>query len=171
MVSLIIGFIGIIKILEPNTSFILSKQSILYQHKYGKWLLPWSAIANVCRISEIVGIEKLPLPYVGIRLNEIDSLIATISPRLASRLIHEQRPLIHFALQHQLLTLEQATINFTSFKHKNTEITGPTAAFLHQSMHLKNAFGYHIYLPESALDRTCTEFSILLNQCKNTVIS
>lgn len=170
IVSLIVCFIGIIKILEPNNSFIISKQSILYQHKYGQWQLPWSAIANVTQVSEIVGIEKQPLPYLGIRLNEIDSLIATISPRLASRLIHEQRPLIHFALQHQLIKLEEATINFTAFKHKSTEITGPTAAFLHQSMHLKNAFGYHIYLPESVLDRTCEEFSILLNNCKNTVI-
>ncbi|MGJ8692436.1 MAG: DUF2982 domain-containing protein [Thalassotalea sp.] len=167
-VNLITCFIGIIKILEPDVSFYISKKTLKYQHKYGAWQIPWSDIAAITQVSETVGIDKQILPYIGIRLSNLNNLIDNISPRLASRLIHEHRPLIHFAVQHQLLEIEDVAINFSSYKHQQREITGPTAAFLHQVCLLKKAFGYHLYLPESALDRSCDEFSILLNNCKHT---
>lgn len=171
VICLIMIFIGIVKKIEPPKSFTLVPQYIKYHHKYGTWQLPWTSIANISVISETVGIERITLPYVGIRLHDIENIIERITPRLASRLIHEQRPLVYFCIQQQLATTEELIINFSPFKIKGKRITGPKAAFLHQTTILKRALGYHLFIPRSALDRDCTDFVSLLKQCKNKATS
>lgn len=168
-VCLVTIFIGCVKILEPDNSVILTAQTLTYQHKYGRWQLYWPDIAHINQISETIYLDRVLLPYLGIKLNNLDNLISTLSPRLASRLIHEQRPLIHFCLQHNLLTLEEVTINFTPYLHNKIRLTGPIAAFLHHSTALKKAFGYDLYLPASALDRDCQAFASMLSHYKNSV--
>jgi hypothetical protein len=166
LVSLILVFIGITKILEPVSSFSLTPSYLRYQHKYGQWQLPWHDIVDIRQISESVWLEQINLPYVGIRLHQLTALIDNMSPRLASRLIHEHRPLIIFCVQHKLIEFEQGIINFSPFTLEKKAITGPRAAFLHQMMILKGALGYHLYLPESALDRDCQAFCQLLKSCQ-----
>jgi hypothetical protein len=168
LVALVISFVGVMKVIEPQSSFILVPQYIRYQHKYGHWQLNWYDIANISEVSESVGIERIDLPYVGIRLHDINSLINNISPRLASRLLHEHRPLIIFCLQHRLLTFEESIINFTPFSINNKKITGPTAAFLHQAIMLKKALGFELYLPVSAFDRDSDSFVNLLKNCQRS---
>jgi hypothetical protein len=109
------------------------------------------------------------LPFVGIRLTAIATLATSISPRLANRLIHEQRPLLAIAIRLQLISFEQSQLNFSPFTLANGEkIKGPLAAFLHHSSVLHNALGYHLFIPESPLDRELNEFCVLLNQCKQS---
>lgn len=166
LISFVIIFIGIAKALEPITSLVLVPQYLRYQHKYGYWQLSWQDIAHIDQVSESVWLETIKLPYVGLRLHQFDAIIDNISPRLASRLIHEHRPLIHFCIQHKLITFEEGIINFTPFKINKRIIKGPKAAFLHQMAVLKSALGYHLYLPESALDRKCSDFITLLKDCQ-----
>jgi hypothetical protein len=166
LVSLVVIFIGFIKRLEPETSFLITPQWIRYLHKYGVWQIAWPDIARIAQVTETTFLERIELPYVGIKLNSLNAIVANISPRLASRLIHEQRPLIHFCLQHRLLTMDQVIINFTPFKLEGKTIKGPVAAFLHQTTILQQALGYHLYIPESAVDRPCQAFVTLLNNCQ-----
>ena len=170
LVSLVCIFIGVNKCLEPQHSFCLTPSTFTYQHKYGSWQLTWDKIANIKPICENAWLERINLPYVGIKLHTIDSIIDNISPRLASRLIHEQRPLIHFAIQHQLISFEESIINFSPYKIQNNKhdsglLKGPKAAFMHQVTLLHKAYGYHLFLPQTACDRAPSEFSELLNDC------
>jgi len=96
-------------------------------------------------------------------------LAKQISPRLANRLIHEQKPLLAFAVKQQRLTLEQCQLSFEPFELPSGELLkGPLAAFFHHCTVLKTAFGYHLFLPETAIDRELIDFHQLLIQCMSS---
>ncbi len=136
-------------------------------HQVGHWQLSWQQIQSINPLRETSGLSNIDLPYLGIRLVELASLVKQISPRLANRLIHEQKPLIAFAINHQLMSWEQSQLNFSPYQLPSSELVkGPLAAFLHHSQTLYNSFGYHLVIPESCIDRSLAEFCQLLKQCK-----
>lgn len=167
LVSLIIGFVGIVKLLEPRVSFYLTPQLLTYQHRYGRWQIGWQSIVALAPIRHTLGLQIDDLPYLGIRLKSLEQLIDNISPRLANRLIHEQRPLLVYCIRSQLMSMEQGVINFEPFLLSDgSQIKGPLAGFLHQCAALHKALGYHLFIPASAIDRDLVEFASLLRNCK-----
>lgn len=167
LVALVVIITGVAKYLQPQFSYFITPQKLEYKHIYGKWQLAWQQIQAIKPIREVYGIDTIDLPYIGIRLVDLEELAQQISPRLANRLIHEQQPLLKFAFVQQLLSLEQIQINFTPFTlESGAEISGPIAAFLHHCKSLQSALGYHLYLPETSMDRELEEFHQLLNQCQ-----
>lgn len=169
LTALVIFITGLAKHLQPQFSLKLSPKGIKYKHNSGHWRLDWQQIQRIALVKESYGIEQLQLPYIGIKLCNFSSLAKQISPRLANRLIHEQRPLIAMAIKLQLLTFEQSQLNFSPYILTcGTKVKGPLAAFLHHSAMLYSAFGYHLFIPESALDRELSEFEQLLSQCKQS---
>ena len=167
LISVVIVFIGSLKLSEPQHSFILTPQKLHFARRYGYWQLKWSKIKVIKQVTETCGIEQYHLPYIGIALTNITAIANNISPRLASRLLHEQRPLLAFCLRHQLIAPEQSVINFDAFtSNDGYQITGPVAAFLHHTKVLHHALGYHLYIPETALDRDINDFVTLLKNCQ-----
>ncbi|MCJ8319012.1 MAG: DUF2982 domain-containing protein [Colwellia sp.] len=167
LVALVVLLTGILKRFEPKYSLKLKPQGICYFHKVGQWQLSWQQIQSINQVKETSGLTRLELPYIGIRLVNLESLVKQISPRLANRLIHEQKPLIAFALMHQLMSWQQSQLNFSPFQLQSGEsIKGPLAAFLHHSQMLYSSFGYHLVIPEGCIDRDIAEFCLLLRQCK-----
>jgi hypothetical protein len=166
LTALVILITGLAKKLEPTFSFNLSPKGIKYNHRYGYWLFSWQQIQRISLIKETTGLAQIELPYLGIKLKDIDYLAKQISPRLANRLIHEQKPLISLAVIQGLLSLEESLLNFNSFTLSSGQIIkGPLAAFLYHCQALHNAFGFHIYLPESSTDRELNDFCYLLKSC------
>ncbi|GAW94743.1 MULTISPECIES: DUF2982 domain-containing protein [Colwellia] len=171
LTSLVIFITGLAKYLQPKYSLCLNPQGIRYQHSYGHWQVNWQQIQRIALMNESLGFIQVQLPYIGIRLKHLSTLAKQISPRLANRLIHEQRPLLAFAIQQQLISLEQSQLNFEPFQLSSGEsLIGPLAAFLHHSTVLHQAFGYHLFLPETALDRELNEFCTLLKQCMQSSV-
>jgi len=169
LLALIIIMTGLLKRLEPKYSLLLNPLGMDYCHRYGHWHLDWQQIRNIKQLNETSGLIRLELPYVGIRLHDLDSFVKQISPRLANRLIHEQKPLIAFAIIHQLLSLEQGQLNFSPYQLLSGKIVkGPLAAFLHHSQAIYTGFGYHLVIPESNTDRELDEFCQLLKQCQSS---
>ncbi|NQY36585.1 MAG: DUF2982 domain-containing protein [Alteromonadaceae bacterium] len=167
LLSLIVIITGLCKKLEPNFSFKLTPDNIQYYHRYGSWFIKWDQIVFINSVKETHGLTTEQLPYIGIKFKNLDDIAEQISPRLANRLIHEQRPLLVFAVLHQLLSLEESQLNFSSFKLKSGKIIkGPLAAFLHHSQSLFKGFGYHLFIPNASMDRGNGEFCQLLLQCK-----
>jgi len=164
--SLVIFITGLAKYLEPKYSLCLNPAGIKYQHRYGHWIIDWQQIQRISLINETSGLATIQLPYIGIRLINLSTLADQISPRLANRLIHEQKPLVAFAVSQNLLPLEQGLLSFDPFVLSSGEkLTGPLAAFLHHSTALRQALGYHLFIPETAIDRDLNEFCTLLTQC------
>lgn len=167
MCSIVAIITGVLKKLQPGYSFILTKQAIQFIHRCGTWSLNWNNISRISIPKAIYGIEEQKVPYIGIKLNNITPLAQNISVRLANRLIHEQKPLLIWAINHELLTFEETIMNFSPFRlDDSTLIKGPTAAFLHQMQVLEKAFGFHLFIPNTALDRELEAFRTLLIQCK-----
>lgn len=166
-VGLIVFFIGVLKYLEPETSYTLTRKSLAYQHKYGGFEIDWQDIQRIAQVKEQSFWQEDKLPFIGVNLKNRDKFLATLSPRLASRLIHEQRPLTTYAVRHNLIKFEQGIMNFEPYKYGNKIIKGPIAAFCHHGQALKDAFGYDIFLPISSFDRELDEFMELLEACIN----
>jgi hypothetical protein len=172
LLSIVIMFIGVLKIFEPAVSLYFTPEKIKFNHRYGSWQLTWADIQNINQVSEVVGLDREELPYIGLRLVHIDRIAKNISIRLANRLIHQQKGLIVYSVLHQLMTIEQAQINFEPFILSNGEhVKGPIAAFLHQCEQLSQAFGYHLYLPADSFDRDINAFEHLLKACKRASVS
>ena len=168
LIAIVVMLTGLLKRFEPRVSVQLTPQKIQYNHRHGKWNLNWQQIQAINTITEVVGLSSVTLPYVGIRLENIDTLAEQISPRLANRLIHEQRPLLSFAVRQRLLSIEETPLNFEPFTLRSGKIIkGPKAAFLHHCQTLKNALGYHLYIPEQSMDRELEAFCQLLKQCQH----
>ena len=168
LLALVIMFTGLLKRSEPRVSFQLTPQRIQYHHRHGNWTLNWQQIQNINTIKEVAGLTTVALPYVGIRLKSVDALAEQISPRLANRLIHEQRPLLSFSVMQHLLSLEETQLNFNPFTLASGKIIkGPLAAFLHHCQILHKGLGYHLYIPESSTDREIDAFCQLLKQCQH----
>lgn len=159
LLTIVIIFTGLLKRTEPRVTFKLTPQSIHYHHRQGKWVLNWKQIKSINTINEEVGLSSITLPYIGIRLKSVDTLAEQISPRLANRLIHEQRPLLSFSVMQLLLSLEDTQLNFTPFTLASGKIIkGSIAAFLHHCQILHKGLGYHLYIPEQSADREIEDF-------------
>lgn len=166
LTALVFAITGYTKLSEPTYSILLSPDFLCYRHRRGQWQIAWQQIQRIDLVKETVQLEQIELAYIGIRLIDIEVLAKQISPRLANKLIHEQKPLIAFAVRYQLIPFEQGIICFEPYQLASGELLkGPIAAFLHHTKTLADAFGFHLYLPASSLDRDLQQFNCLLKQC------
>jgi hypothetical protein len=164
LASCVAIFIGLLKLAEPQHSLILSSDNICFYHRHGNWQLQWHQLQNVHGVTNTVGVSREELNYVGIKLFSLDVLVDNISLRLANRLIHEQKPLIQYAVKHNLITFQQGIINFEPFQLTSGEtVKGPLAAFLHHSLILHQAFGAHIFIAANNLNGPVNNFVVLAN--------
>ncbi len=170
LISGIIFVTGALKKLQPRYSMIISKDALQYIQLSGCWRLPWGDIAHISVVKTTQGVEQVTLPYIGIKLKDTEHLVNVMSARLANKLLHEQKFLLIWAVNHHMITYEQSLINFTPYKLTDKkEVTGPLAAFLHQTKILEQIFGFQLYIPNTALDREITLFVQLLRDCQNYV--
>ena len=170
--TLVVILIGILKCLEPGTSFFITPKMIIYCHRNGQWTLPWQDIIRFGELKAYVQGEHIQLPYVGIKLNNLEHIASNISPRLANKLIHEQQELLILAIANKEIDFDgdDSVINFEPYTLNDIIYKGPIAAWLHRSEQLAKAYGYHLYLPESSLDRNLNHFLTLLKKCHHYTI-
>ncbi len=175
---LLVALIGVVLIaagfaikLEPAISMSLSQTKLRYFHRYGQWSVPWQNIQRVFQPSFTYQLEQKEIPYIAIRLDDIEVIIERISPRLASRLIHEQRDIMVLACQQGDIAPEQVQINFAPYKTRSGyQLNGPIAGFLHQVTVLNKAYGAHLFIPTSCFTQSSSELIELLNQYKRSSV-
>lgn len=166
LVALIGLIIGVVKIIEPQYSFLLSPKSLKFIHRKGVWSLPWDVIRNVRPVTNVSGITTEELAYIGVSLTNIKEVATRIPPRLANHLIHEQRPILLYCVSRGLLTIEEVVVNFNEFVIEQQRLKGPVAGFLHQCALLHRIFGAHLFISQTCIDRSMDEFARLLRDCK-----
>ncbi len=165
LASFILVLVGVLKYLEPQTSYRITPIGIIYIHRSGQWQLPWQDIIRIADIYIEVNGEYLQLPYIGIKLKSLENIARSISPRLANKLLHEQKELIFLAVKTEQIKLKRGLINFEPYQLNGVTYKGPVAAWLYRSEQLATAYGYHLYLPESSFDRDLPGFLSLLKRC------
>lgn len=165
--SIIIFVIGLLKHTEPQTSYILTRKYCNFVHRNGFWRIKWNNIVRIGSLTSIVKSDRIQLPYIGVKLKNIEDIAENISPRLANRLIHEQKELLILAAKNHEIHLDNGLISFDPFILNGKTYKGPIAAWLFRTEQLNQAYGYHLYLPETSFDRTLSEFLCFLKRCKD----
>jgi len=172
LVSLCIAaiFVGFLKTQEPYYSLVLSESELIHCHKYGAWSMSWSNFhhSGIPKVED--GFDHLELNAVGVKLNDIDEFLTSIAPRIAGKLLIEQRNLFMQVVQKHCKNgncpsewLIEDT-HYTSLKGKS--YTGLIAMFANRTKHLQLLTGYDLLLPASVLDRDIWAFSANLNKWK-----
>ncbi|MEL0648091.1 DUF2982 domain-containing protein [Pseudoalteromonas agarivorans] len=172
LVSLCIAaiFVGFLKTQEPYYSVVLSDSELIYHHKYGHWCMSWGNFhhSGIPKVED--GIDYLELNAVGVKVNDIDEFLSNIAPRIAGKLLIEQRNLFMQVVQKHCKNgncpsewLIEDT-HYISLKGKS--YTGLIAMFANRTKHLQLLTGYDLLLPASVLDRDIWAFSANLNKWK-----
>ncbi|WP_340679196.1 DUF2982 domain-containing protein [Paraglaciecola sp.] len=175
IVTLLVAFF---KYREPLHSFILSRQTIHYQHKNGQWQLGWDDIQRIAVPHITHGIVQNELTMVGIKLKSYQPLLSSISPRLMTNILMEQRPLLLYGLgveyQQQCTTgncYADDLLESDRFKDNDGIIyTGIQAMLANRMQKLRQRLGFDLYIAGSELDRSEHAFVHLLQQCQQQVI-
>ncbi|NMH64543.1 DUF2982 domain-containing protein [Shewanella salipaludis] len=159
--------LGLAKLYEPETSMELTPSGLNYYHRRGSVFVAWDNIhrVDVPRLTQ--GMELIELPYVGIKLKRLNPVLDNISPRLATGLLTEQRPLLMTAAtqDEDLQSLEHYLgAEFTPLLVEGDRYRGVLAMFGHRCQTLNAHLGYHLYIPKDSLDRDSAEFVRLLRQ-------
>jgi hypothetical protein len=159
--------LGIAKLYEPEVSLRLTASGLDYYHRRGRWHIAWDNIQRLdtARVSQ--NLALIELPYIGFKLNKINPLLDCISPRLATGLLTEQRPLLMTAAtqDEDLQELEKFLgAEFTPLIVNGERYKGVLAMFGHRTQTLNSQLGYHVYLSHDCLDRSPKEFISLVNE-------
>ncbi|MCL1044286.1 DUF2982 domain-containing protein [Shewanella electrodiphila] len=163
-VSLILG---IAKVNQPKASFKLTETGLDYFHQRGTVHVSWDNIqrVDVSRVTQ--NLELIELPYIGFKLKQINPILDCISPRLATGLLGEQRPLLMTAAtqDEDLQSLETYLgAEFTPLVVNGDRYRGVLAMFGHRCQTLESHLGFHLYISIDSLDRPPAEFVELLRE-------
>ncbi|CAM4388333.1 DUF2982 domain-containing protein [Pseudoalteromonas ostreae] len=167
-------FIGFLKTQEPFYSLVITEQELTYQHKYGYWCIKHANIhhSGIPKVEQ--QLEQLELNAVGIKLNDTDEFLLQLAPRIAGKLLIEQRHLFIQVVQKHCKNgncpsewlIEDnyyTSVNGRSFN-------GLIAMFANRMRHLRQLTGYDLLLPASVLDRSIWDFSHSLNAWRNNPV-
>lgn len=170
--SIVTLLIGWFKVREPEHSLSMDREQISYQHRYGQWRIAWEDIQRIdCpRIQQ--GLNHTTLDVVGIKLKHYDAFITAISPRLASHLIMEQRPLLMHSEDKSCTTggcYSNSLFEDKPYQLANGQtVTGIKAILANRMTALRNSLGYDVFLSASELDRSPEAFVNLLRDCQQS---
>lgn len=172
LVSLCIAaiLIGFLKTQEPFYSIILTEQQLIYQHKYGFWSLHQANLHH-CGIPKVEnGVDYLELNAIGIKLNDVDTFLSALAPRIAGKLLIEQR---HFFMQVVQKNCKNGhcpsewLVEDNKYRSKKgIDYNGLIAMFANRAKHLQLLTGYDLLLPASVIESDIWEFSAKLNKWK-----
>lgn len=169
IVTLLIGWF---KMREPPHSIELTKRFIHYQHRHGKWQLDWTNVQRIDVPKVSQGIEQKPLSMVGIKIKDYRPLLESISPRLATNLLLEQRALLlHNTGCATGGCYNNDLIEDDRFKMPDGNIIKGIPAMLANRMSkLRISLGFDLFISVAELDRSSDEFVALLKQCHINVM-
>lgn len=175
LAGLMMIFIGSLKLIEPHFSLSLCHDCLQYHHKYGGWILKWRNIQRIDQPRIHLGWDLVPLPYIGLKIKDYDDFLTLITPRLAVRLLTEQRSVLLQALRSEQPAcsggggscafqgeglLEES--HFLSPSGQRYE--GVIAMLANRMTRLRELLGYDLLVPDNSLDRDPVEFVRLLHQ-------
>ncbi|MCU4676894.1 DUF2982 domain-containing protein [Catenovulum sp. 2E275] len=168
--------IAVFKILEPDYSFMLSQEGLVYHHKKGFLLIEWENIQRYGIPTLHQGMQTHELAFIGIKLKDPEKILPSISLRLISHLLIEQRATFHQYLRNQAKDLNQSaselSLNTDPYKDKSGYVyKGLRGMFAHRMNYLRQFSGFDILIPSTALDRDAADFLVLLKQFQNEVVN
>ena len=171
--SLVALLISWFKFREPPHSVELSRSTIRYLHRHGQWQVAWKNIHRIDVPKVQKGLGQKELGMVGIRVKDYGPLLATISPRLMSNILMEQRPLLLHSTGPERVSDNSYGDSLLEDDRYKTEdgkvLYGIQAMFANRMGKLRQGLGYDLFISVAELDRSEQEFVTLLKQCQAQV--
>lgn len=168
--SLIALLIGYFKVREPEFSLEMTPEHIIYRHRLGRWQIDWDNLQRADCPKVRAGLTHVELETVGFKLKDYRNFLHSISPRLATHLLMEQRPLLLQNSEDNCATgscYEQSMFDDKHFTLSDgTVLTGVKAMLANRMVELRRRLGFDVYIATSDIDRTPTEFAALIAQCQ-----
>ena len=151
-------------------SFTLTFMHCQFHSHYGGWTTTWHNIAHIGHATLGSQGWHSSLPWIGIRLKSYDHFIQTICPRVASRILLEQRILLVMALKHSESSnyqLEDILFDDSPFITQNGEqLLGLQAMLANRMRYNRELLGFDFFIADDALDRPINDFIGLLRRYK-----
>jgi hypothetical protein len=156
--------IGYLKLSEPRYNLVLSKNGLVFNHRYGKVRIARENIAQVGQVSISEGMQQLDLPCIGIRFKDLSCLINRTPPRLAYKLIVEQRNwlIAGIKIKWPMGNVPDDWLLESHIYKGKFSTNGLLAMFAHRLEHFDTLYGYHFLISYNYIDRSPDEFSNLL---------
>ncbi|MGB3726430.1 MAG: DUF2982 domain-containing protein [Glaciecola sp.] len=171
--SIIAFVMGFYKLREPKYSVEINKQAIIYYHRKGQWQIPWSNVQRIDVPRVHKGLEHVDLEMIGIRLRQPEQILNSISPRLITHLLMEQRPLIAQFIMSNCDSGQcygDDIIDDTKYKCEDgSMMTGVSAMFANRMRKLQQGLGYDVFVSSNDVDRSAHDFVSLLRECQETI--
>ncbi|MDX2126779.1 MAG: DUF2982 domain-containing protein [Aeromonas hydrophila] len=175
LAGLMMIFIGSLKLIEPHFSLSLCHDCLQYHHKYGGWILKWRNIQRIDQPRIHLGWDLVPLPYIGLKIKDYDDFLTLITPRLAVRLLTEQRSVLLQALHSEQPACSSGgcacafqgagLLEESHFRSPSGQrYEGVIAMLANRMTRLRELLGYDLLVPDNSLDRDPVEFVRLLHQ-------
>ncbi|MGF1700791.1 DUF2982 domain-containing protein [Photobacterium makurazakiensis] len=166
--TLILTLIGYMSYQDEALSFTLTFMHIQFHSPYGGWTTRWTNIEQIAQATIEQDGWHQPIPWVGIKLKDYEGFIEDICPRVASKLLIEQRPLLVMAHKRSGNTNEQLEDILFDDSHV-TLSSGKTfkglQAMLANRMRYNRAYlGYDFFISEDTLDRPAADFAGLVRR-------
>ncbi|QJR80573.1 DUF2982 domain-containing protein [Alteromonas pelagimontana] len=170
--SIVTLLIGWFKLREPDHSIEISPAAVVYHHRLGNWRLDWDNIQRIDCPRVARGLEQVELEAIGFRLKSYDPFLRSVSPRLATHILMEQRPLLMQNPDTNCST--GACYGHEMFDDKHFQLadgevlSGVKAMLANRMTHLRERLGYDVFISSADLDREPLEFVSLMRQCQQT---
>ncbi|RWX55526.1 DUF2982 domain-containing protein [Photobacterium chitinilyticum] len=147
---------------EPALSFTLTFMHIQFHSPSGGWLARWKNISEIGPGTISYQGWHQPIPWVGIRLKDYEEFLDSICPRIASRILIEQRPLLFLAYKrldnppHQIEDMLFDDRHYISRNGKRFK--GLLAMLANRMQYNRELLGFDFFISEDLLDRSTDEF-------------
>ncbi len=172
--SIVALLVGYFKLREPEHSIEISPSEIAYHHRLGNWEIHWDNVQRIDCPRVRRGIDHVDLETIGIRIKDYGPFLNSVSPRLATHLLMEQRPLLFQNKDENCPSgscYEQSMFDDKHFKLPNGDVyTGIKAMLANRMTQLRERLGFDVFVSSSELDRTPGEFVALMRECQQARI-
>lgn len=172
--SIVALLIGYFKLREPEHSIHISPHAIGYFHRLGQWQIDWENLQRVDCPRVRKGLDHVDLEAIGLRIKDYEPFLKSVSPRLATHLLIEQRPLLFQNTDDSCASgscYEQSMFDDKHFRLSSGEVlTGIKAMLANRMTQLRERLGFDVFISASELDRSPADFVALMRQCQQSRI-
>lgn len=163
-------YIGFVKSKDPFVYLQLNENFIEYFHKFGEWKLSYLNIQRLGIPKVSRGLEHKDLSYIGLSINDYDEFLGQLHPRIAGKLLIEQRPLIRLALSQDCpdgACPSDFVFDDNVFKSPSgAQYSGLIAMFANRMVKLKVLLGYELFIPLMGIEEDQNQILLLLKSTK-----
>lgn len=147
---------------KQTLSFTLCPTHIQYHCAKGGWSLAWRNIESIAVPSIELDEWHKPLPWVGIRLRSYEPMLESISFRVASQILIQQRALLLTGYRYhnnKAQKLEDMLFDDKPYIAESGIIyRGLLAMLANRMSYTRELLGFDVFIEDNLLDRSPEEF-------------